>query len=99
MGKVYVKATRHGSHVLVAICDAELLGKTIKGNDITIKVNESFYKGSLMEAEEAVELIRNASIVNLLGRDIIGEAIKRKLVIPEAVMYISDVPHVQIIWV
>ena len=52
-----------------------------------------------MEAEEAVELIRNASIVNLLGRDIIGEAIKRKLVIPEAVMYISDVPHVQIIWV
>ena len=50
-----------------------------------------------MKITVALELIRNAPIINLVGASIIDEALKEGLVHPQAILNISGVPHTQIV--
>jgi len=88
---------RWGRHVLLAICDAELLGKTLRDGDVVFKVQEEFYKGVKVSVDEAVELIKQSTIVNMVGDRIVKRAIERRFVHPEAVLKISGIPHAQIV--
>jgi len=83
--------------VLLAACDAELLGKTLKEGKIVFHINEKFYKGVKTTVEEAIELMKQCTIVNLVGKKIVGKAIEVGFVHPEAVLFIEGVPHAQII--
>jgi len=94
---VYVNVMQHGRQLLVAACDAEILGKKLKEGKIIFEVRERFYKGSRMRVEEAITLIRDATIVNIIGSNIVTNAIKAGLVHPEAILLISGVPHAQIV--
>lgn len=94
---VYVNVIKQGSHVLVAACDAELLGKTLKHGKISFEVRRSFYGGSLMQVEDAVELIRRATTANLVGSNIVKMVVEEGLVHPQAVLLISGIPHAQIV--
>jgi hypothetical protein len=86
-----------GRCVLLATCDAELLGKTLKEGKIAFHVHEKFYKGPRVTLEEAVELIRQSTIVNMIGKKIVKKAIEHGFVHPEAVLVIDGVPHAQIV--
>jgi len=86
-----------GNQVLLAICDTEILGKTLHEGKITFHVKEEFYKGAKVTIEEAVALIENSTIVNLVGKNIVKKAIEKGYVHPEAVLNIEGVPHAQII--
>jgi hypothetical protein len=95
--KVYVKVMRMGSQLLVAACDAGLLGKTLRFGKIVFEVRQDFYGGSLVTVREAMEIIRDAPNINLIGSLIVDEALKEGLVHPQAILDISGVPHTQII--
>ena len=95
--KVSIKVMRMGGHLLVAACDADLLGKTLKFGKITFEVRRDFYEGSLVHVSEAMEIIRDAPNINLVGALIVDEALKEGLVHPQAILDISGVPHTQII--
>jgi len=97
MADVYVRSMRHGRDTIVAVCDAELLGKTLKGGRVPFKVSEAFYKGILAELDEALEAISRATICNLVGKRIVEAAIKNRIVHKAAVIYFGDVPHAQIV--
>ena len=47
--------------------------------------------------EEAIELCKQSSIVNMVGKCIVTQAVKEKLVHPEAIIKIKGIPHAQII--
>ncbi len=94
---VYVKMRRFGERVLLAICDANMLGKTLKQGKIVFHIQEKFYKGSLVSLEEAVDLIQQSTIVNMVGRKIVKRAIEKGLVHPDAVIEIKGIPHAQIV--
>lgn len=94
---VYVNLRRWGKCVLLAICDADILGKTLKRGKIVFYIREDFYKGSLVSLEEAVGLIRQATIVNMVGRRIVKKAVEEGLVHPDAVLEIEGIPHAQIL--
>jgi len=94
---VYINLRRLGDCVLLAVCDADVLGKTLKQGKIVFHVREEFYKGSLVSLEEAVDLIQQSTIVNMVGRNIVEKAIERGLVHPDAVLEIKGVPHAQIV--
>jgi hypothetical protein len=95
--KVYAKLSKCGEHVLLAACDEDLLGKVLRDGKIVFKIAEEFYKGPKITAEEAVTLMQESSIVNLIGQNIVNVAIKKRLVHPEAVLEICGVPHAQIV--
>ena len=82
---------------MLAVCDADLLGKTLKEGEIVFSINEDFYKGFKTNIDEALNLIDQCTIANLVGHDIVTEAIEKGCVHPEAVIEICDVLHAQII--
>ena len=97
MPEVYIKSTRHGRDTLVAVCDAELLGKTLEGGRVPFKVSESFYKGVSADLDEALKAMRRATICNLVGKRIVEAAIENRMVQEAAVIYFGDIPHAQIV--
>ncbi len=95
--EVYVNLKKVGRNVLLAICDSEILGKTLREGKIVFQVKEEFYNGGRVTLEEALDMIENSTIVNLVGRNCVEKAIKKGYVHPEAVLKIEGVPHAQIV--
>ncbi len=95
--EVYVNLKKVGRNVLLAICDSEILGKTLREGKIVFHVKEEFYNGGRVTLEEALDMIENSTIVNLVGRNCVEKAIKKGYVHPEAVLKIEGVPHAQIV--
>ena len=97
MNKVYVKTVIHGKDIVVAVCDEEILGKTLEGGRVPFKVSKGFYKGILGDVDEAIEAMKQASICNLIGKKIVEAAIDCNMVHERAVIYFGDIPHAQIV--
>ncbi|MDH5419130.1 MAG: DUF424 family protein [Candidatus Bathyarchaeota archaeon] len=95
--EVYAKMRKWGQHVLLATCDAELLGKILREGKIVFEIHEQFYKGPKMTVEEVIDLMEQSTIVNMVGHKIVKKAIEKGLVHPDAVLTISGVPHAQIV--
>ncbi len=81
----------------MATCDCELLGKVLRDGKIVFEIKEEFYKGRRVTLEEAIQLCRQSSIVNMVGKCIVEKAVKERLVHPEAIIKIKGIPHAQII--
>ncbi len=94
---VYVKTVRQGRDTLVAVCDADILGKTLEGGRVPFNVSERFYGGTLCELAEAIEAMGKASIVNMVGKRIVEAAIEYNIVQEAGIIYLGDVPHAQIV--
>jgi hypothetical protein len=86
-----------GTNVLLSICDCEILGKTLREGKIVFQVKKDFYRGSRVDVEEAVSMIDNSTIVNMIGKNVVKRAIEKGYVHPEAVLHIEGVPHAQIV--
>jgi uncharacterized protein len=86
-----------GGNVVLAICDCELLGKTLREGKIVFHVKEDFYNGGRVTVEEAVDMIQNSTIVNMVGKCCVEKAIAKGYVHPQGVLNIEGVPHAQII--
>lgn len=95
--EVYVNLKKVGKNVVLAVCDEELLGKTLREGKICFQIKEEFYNGRKASLEEAVGMIGNSTIVNLVGKECVERAIEEGYVHPEAVLKIEGVPHAQIV--
>jgi len=95
--EVYAKVQKRGHHVLLATCDAELLGKILREGKIVFEIREEFYEGPKITVEEVIELMKQSTIVNMVGHNVVKKAIEKGLVHPDAVLEISGVPHAQIV--
>ena len=81
-------------HVVIAICDKNLLGKEI-GKEFKIKVKKEFYGGELIDNNKAVEFMKKATIGNILGKEIVKLALEKKFITKENIIFIDDIPHAQ----
>jgi len=92
-----VNMRKWGHHVLLAACDADLLGRVLREGKIVFEVREEFYKGPKMSVDEAIDLVEKSTVVNMIGNCIVQKAIEKGLIHPEAVLNISGIPHAQIV--
>ena len=95
--EAYINLRKIGGNVLLAICDAEILGKILREGKIVFHVKEEFYKGRKVTIEEAVAMIENSTIVNMIGKNVVKKAVEKGYVHPEAILNIEGVPHAQIV--
>jgi hypothetical protein len=95
--EVYLNIKKIGQNVLLAICDCDLLGRTLREGKVVFHIKDEFYKGRKASVDEAVGLINNSTIVNLVGKNCVGKAITDGYIHPEAVLNIEGIPHAQII--
>jgi len=83
--------------VIVAVCDAELLGRRLKvRNGFEALVSPDFYMGKAVDWEVVKEAIEGATIVNLLGNDVVSKAIAEGVVAESACIDVGGVKHVQL---
>ena len=80
---------------MVAACEKSLIGKTFKEGKITLKVTEGFYKGEEKSEDKLLELLKKATIANLVGKPV-DLAINHNLVDEDGVMEISGIKYAQI---
>jgi len=93
---VYLNIKKVGENVVLAVCDCDLLGRTLREGKIVFHIKAEFYQGRKTTVDEAVGLIGNSTIVNLVGRVCVEKAIAEGYVHPEAVLTIDGIPHAQI---
>jgi len=79
------------------MCDAEILGKTLRKGKIVFHVKEQFYKGTKVSVQEAMAMIENSTIVNMIGKNVVQKAIEKGHVHPEGIISIEGIPHAQIV--
>ncbi len=93
---IYVKVYRVRGEVLLAACDEELLGRTLREGELKLEVKESFYGGELVEEEALADLLMSATIANLVGSRCVGRAVELGYVDEGRVLNIEGVPHAQV---
>jgi hypothetical protein len=81
---------------LVNICDKDLIGKTINDGKIEMHISPSYFKGELVNLEEALFLVKTSSVANLVGEKMVIEAIKAELASRHAVKKIGSTPFLMI---
>ncbi|MBD3227149.1 MAG: DUF424 family protein [Candidatus Lokiarchaeota archaeon] len=94
---VYMKVIKRKKDILVASCDDHLLDKTIKEGNLTIKVSSKFYGDKKLHIDdvECINNLKNATMTNLVGKNIIKKAIDLNIIHKSAIIYINGIPHAQ----
>jgi len=95
--KVFMKIHRAQGEMLVAMCDRDVLGKTFREGEFNLKVNEGFYKGTLIGIDDCEPFLKEATIANLVGKDCVSKAISLGLVERDKVIVVAGVPHAQMV--
>lgn len=93
---MYIKIYKNGEHVLVAACDKEVLGKTLKHGNTVVEISRAFYEGEYVSEEELQKALEEATTANLFGEKTVKFAIKCRLIDQGSVIIIDGVPHAQI---
>lgn len=89
----YLRIRQTEREYLVAVCDKELLGKTIYEGELELYVNDRFFGGDLVPLEKCLEQMRIASSFNLIGKGIVDAAVEKRMVNELAVMWINCKDH------
>lgn len=97
MPSVYMRVRATHDHVLVSICDKDLLGRTLVEGSFKFKVSEEFYGGELVDMKKCFVQLKDATIANMIGQTTVKAAIAAGIVHESAVIYIDGHPHAQ--WV
>ncbi|MHA1296270.1 MAG: DUF424 family protein [Promethearchaeota archaeon] len=90
--RVYLKIHKRNEIETVACCDEVLLNKVFKEGQLRIEISEKFFGGVLLNIEEAMEILAEASYFNIVGENIVNEAIIRNLLPKEGVRTINGIP-------
>ena len=87
-----VRTNNYQKQSMLNICDANLLGKKIIQNNLTIHISENYYGDRFVENDEAESLLKNSSIINMAGKETVSLALKLGIASENAVKMILDVP-------
>lgn len=86
---------------LVAICDAELIGKIFEEGKLRLEVRESFYKDKKVTKEELIKImykqIKEDSTFNIIGKKSIEAAIEAGIITKESIGKVQDIPFTLIL--
>ena len=95
--RFHAKVYRDGSEVLVASCDEGISGKKFTEGEIVLDVAESFYCDDVLEDDEVCALMKDATILNIVGEEIVKLAIKEGVILEQSVLRVKGVPHAQMV--
>ena len=87
-----VRVSNYQKNTMLNICDAELLGKKIIQDELNMHISESYYGEKLVEKEEAKSLLKNSSIINMVGKKVVSLSIELGIGSENGIKTISDIP-------
>ena len=87
-----VKTTDYQKNLMLNICDLDLLGKNIVEDKLNMNISKSYYGEKVIEHEEARTLLKNASIINMVGKETISLSLEIGIGSEKGVKIIGGVP-------
>jgi hypothetical protein len=90
--KFSVRVSEYQKNVMLNICDADLMGKKIIQDELTMHISEAYYGKKIVEIDEAKTLLKNSSILNMVGKNTISLAVELGIGSENGVKLISDIP-------
>ena len=93
---MYLRIHSSPEGVVVALCDAELIGRRLSQGNLVLDLGKyaSFYQGEKVTVAEAAEALKGAANINLVGKKALAAATGAGVDISGAIS-ISGVPHLQ----
>ncbi|MGI0139983.1 MAG: DUF424 domain-containing protein [Thermoplasmata archaeon] len=97
-GALVMRIHRIRTEVVVAACDAELIGRDLPVGEggRTVRVTEQFYGDRRVGKEELLLALRRATTANLLGERVLRIAHEAGLIDPGSTGTLGGVPHAEI---
>ncbi|MEM2924537.1 MAG: DUF424 domain-containing protein [Methanocellales archaeon] len=93
---MYLKIYKTQDHILVAVCDKEILGMKICEGELEIEISERFYKGKIASTSEVIKALESATVANLFGERAVACALEKGLIEKQNVLWINGIPHAQL---
>ncbi len=97
---MYVKIHK-SIRTVVALCDADLIGKKLEEGKKQMDIRENFFKGDKINEEQAINLLktqaREDATFNIVGKKSVESAIKAGIITSKGVAKIKEVPFALIL--
>ena len=90
----YYKLHKTDFGTMIAICDKELSGKTLKNKNLDFFVNPRFYGDEKID-EKILELIKTSNDGNVIGNKIVKLLLKNKVISNNSIIKIGKIKHAQ----
>jgi len=88
-----------GGGLMTSIVDEEVLGVSVYDRDrgVVINVSREFYGGVLVGEGEVLRYFESSDVLILVGSRVIGMAVERGLVNPDAVLRVGGIEYAQVV--
>lgn len=88
---------KHDEETLLAVSDADIVGKTFEERDLQLDVSKEFYGSKTGDKKEIIKLLKDATMINAVGKEIISLLVQKDIIEKKSTIEIGGVPHAQII--
>ncbi len=82
--------------LMINMCDKELLGSVLKEGELVVKISKEYFGNLLADEREAIDLLKECSIANLVGEKSIKSALMLGLASEDSIRVIDGVPFLMI---
>tara|TARA_Y100000310_G_C20064389_1_gene526475 strand:- start:147 stop:434 length:288 start_codon:yes stop_codon:yes gene_type:complete len=90
---IFVKEHLHNERQLLSICDGNLIGKVFEEDKKVLNISKSFYQGEPMFEKDILKLIKEGTLLNIVGEESINFALKNNLIKKDGIIKIKNIPH------
>ena len=82
----------HNNTRMLNICDADLLGRTVKRDNFSLKISQEYYAEKVVEKEEAKDLLKESDNINMVGKEIISLSVDMGIGSQDGIKEIDGIP-------
>ncbi|MDI1494976.1 MAG: hypothetical protein K8823_282 [Cenarchaeum symbiont of Oopsacas minuta] len=90
--KFSIKVVNHQGSAMLNICDADLLGCNVSDKEHVINISKNYYGEKIINKSEAENLLRESTIINMVGKETISTAVKIGIGVEQGIKTINGVP-------
>ncbi|TYL39811.1 DUF424 domain-containing protein [Natronococcus pandeyae] len=83
--------------LLVAVCDADVLGETFESGDLSLTVTEEFYGGETVDESAVVDSLSRATVANIVGTRAVELAVEEGFIDEANVLEVGATRHAQLL--
>ena len=91
-----IRITNHQNKLMLNICDSSLLGKKIVDDKVTMNISKSYYCERFVEKEEAQNLLKKCSSINMVGKETVSLSVSLGIGSQQAIKEIDGIPFLLI---
>jgi len=91
-----IKINKSQGRIIVAICDANLIGKKFEDGNTWLDLSAPFYQGKKSSIGQVRDLFKKADNLNLVGTKTIQLALQENVISQESIRKIKNIPFASI---